>query len=144
MKSSAVGIAAIPSPAYLRCAMLSASAVSSPLCHSQCGSLYPSSPRCPRTSLGHSQMLLHNQLLPAPQSPPSLLFASINYHPKDRISLYITLNTVCQYKKPQQLQLFKMRRNLDKTTSHLVETAVDSLLQRCELLPPGKTYLVPK
>lgn len=43
------------------------------------------------------------------------------------MSLYIMVNIVCQYKKRQQLQLFKMKQNLGKTISHPAETAMDSL-----------------
>lgn len=69
-------------------------------------------------------MLLQKQLL-SPPLPCSSLYQLISEGLD--VPIHIMVNTVCQYKKRQQLQLFKMRQNLGKTISHLAETAMDSL-----------------
>ena len=74
LKSSAVEIAAIPSPAYPWCATFSASAVSSPLCHSWCGSLYLSSlpPHTPPWAMARCFCKTSSYLLPSLHLPGSL------------------------------------------------------------------------
>lgn len=126
------------SHSFSLCPVLSVSAASFPYATANTVHFLPLLPHSPPQDTARWFFDNSSCLLPSPPLPCSFP-VSIN------IWIYVPIHhgqySLSIFLKRQQLQMFKMRPNLDKTIS---QRLLWILLNCYELLPPGKMYPVPK